>query len=266
MCINIGPFAPTLSRSEAVDFSLPIINEQYSIAVPIKSEDDLWSFLHPFNLEVWIASFISIPIFMIAMVSADYLYTGSLKWGISISFVLRIALMEQSLKIPDKTIYNRIFVIIWTASVFVLAQSYAGTLTAMITRPGLHKTIRNANDLLNQKDFSWVMEDGLGIGEYMKASPPGSTWRNLLEQASFLSYDEEWYGACHTTTTRESGKIASICDIYSLTDLISRDYRKVIFGFKQLSFCFSYCDRYKVGSLPAIFLYSLVIPAYATSI
>ena len=225
---HFGPFGQNPSRSKAVDFSLPIINDYYSIAVPITSKDDLWSFLHPFNLEVWIASLISIPIFMTAMVLADYLYTGSLKWGTSISFVLRIALLDKSLKIPHKTIYKSIFVIIWALSVFVLAQSYAGTLTAMITRPGLHKTIRNANDLLNQKDFSWVMEDGLGIGEYMKASPPGSTWRNLLEQASFLSYDEEWYGACHTTTTRKSGKIASICDIYSLTDLISRDYRKII--------------------------------------
>ena len=72
------------------------------------------------------------------------------------------------------------------------------------------------------------MEDGLGVGEYMEASPPGSTMRNLLDRAEFLSYDEEWYGACHTMKTRESRRYASICDIYSLTELISRDYRETI--------------------------------------
>ena len=68
----------------------------------------------------------------------------------------------------------------------------------------------------------------MGVGEYMETSPPGSTMRKLLDRAEFLSYDEEWYGACHTTTTRESRRYASICDIYSLTELISRDYRETI--------------------------------------
>ena len=71
-----------------------------------------------------------------------------------------------------------------------------------------------------------VMEDGLGVGEYMAASPHGSTMRKLLDRAEFLSSDEEWYGACHTMKTRESKRYASICDKYSVRDLISRDYRQ----------------------------------------
>ena len=58
--------------------------------------------------------------------------------------------MEHTSKVPDRNLYSRVFVIMWTWSVMVLAESYAGTLTAMITRPGLVRTIRNAEDLLNQ--------------------------------------------------------------------------------------------------------------------
>ena len=71
------------------------------------------------------------------------------------------------------------------------------------------------------------MEDGLGVGEYMEESPPESTMRKLLDRAEFLSSDEEWYGSCHTMQTRESKRYASICDRYSVTDLISRDYREM---------------------------------------
>ena len=84
-----GTFVPTSSRLKAVDFSVPILNEFWTIAIPIKSEVDVWSFLHPFAPEVWIASLASIPTFMMAMIMADYLYFGTLRWEASVSFVLR---------------------------------------------------------------------------------------------------------------------------------------------------------------------------------
>ena len=97
-----GTFTPTSSRLKAVDFSVPITNDYWAIAVPIKSEVDVWSFLQPFTSEVWIASIVSIPTFMMAMVTADYLYFGSFSWEPSVSFVLRIALVEHSFKVPDR--------------------------------------------------------------------------------------------------------------------------------------------------------------------
>ena len=69
--------------------------------------------------------------------------------------------MEHTSKVPDRNLYSRVFVIVWTWSVMVLAESYAGILTAMITRPGLVRTIRNAEDLLIQGGNSIIM------------SPPG---------------------------------------------------------------------------------------------
>ena len=44
-------------------------------------------------------------------------------------------------------------------------------------------------------------------------------------QATMLSLDEDWADSCYTTNTKESGKYASICDIISIKDLISQDFR-----------------------------------------
>ena len=66
--------------------------------------------------------------------------------------------MEHTFKVPDRNIYNRVLVIVWTWAVMVLAECYAGTLTAMITRPWLTRTIRNAEDLLNQGGIESLLD------------------------------------------------------------------------------------------------------------
>ena len=207
------------------------MNDHWTIAIPITSGDDFLSFLRPLAPEVWTAFCFSIPIFMLITIFSDYLYARyltnaqSFEWERTAGFVIRTCLINH-IFLYVKNGHKRILVFTWLFSILVIMQvSYGGNLTAMITRPGLPRTIENSDDLVGKEDLPWVMEDGLGVGEYMKATPPGSTLRQLVEKASFLSYDEEWYGACQTRKTWESKEFASICDIYSITDLISNDYR-----------------------------------------
>ena len=232
---NTGTFLPTYTYSQAVDFSTPILNDHWTIAIPIASGDsELASFLYPLSYEVWIATIVSVPLFIVAFMLTDYVYIKSMtnpqklklksEWMRSTAFVMRTVLVDNSLMHMTYN-YKRILIFTWAWVIFILLQAYAGTLTSMITRPALKKPIKNADDLVSQEDVSWVMEDGLGVGDFMKASPVGSTLRQLVEKASFLDYDEEWYGACQTKKTWKSKKFATICDIYSITDLISNDYR-----------------------------------------
>ena len=72
-----------------------------------------------------------------------------------------------------------------------MAQSYAGNLTAMITRPKLHMPITSVDDMLAQDEISLVVEDGVAIIDYMEASPKGSTLRELIGTATRLSDDGE---------------------------------------------------------------------------
>ena len=70
-----------------------------------------------------------------------------------------------------------------------MAQSYAGNLTAMITRPKLHMPIRSVEDLLTHEEISLVVEEGVAVIDYMEASPPGSALRELIRTATLLSDD-----------------------------------------------------------------------------
>lgn len=58
-------------------------------------------------------------------------------------------------------------------------ESYAGILTAMITRPALHMPVRNVEGLLGHDEMSWVVEDGIGVVEYMKV---------LIEILQYISH------------------------------------------------------------------------------
>ena len=153
-------------------------------------------------------------------------------------------------------IHKMILVIIWLLSVFVLVQAYAGNLTAMITKPGLQKTVKNADDLLSQKELSWSIEDGLGVVEFMRASPAGSTLRQIVEKISFLDEEEDWYGGCHTQKTWKSRKVAAICDIYSIKDFISSDYRYDINKI-PLSYFQKGCQYYCLFSFSGILDYAI---------
>lgn len=100
-------------------------------------------------------------------------------------------------------------------------MTFAGALTAMITKPMLDMPINNVEELLNQNEISWSIEDGTAIIEFLKASPPNSRLRRLVEGAKLRSSS-----GCYMkeTTTKQSGQFASICDINSIMTLLSQDY------------------------------------------
>ena len=103
-------------------------------------------------------------------------------------------------------------------------MTFAGALTAMITKPTLDMPINNVEELLNQNEISWFIEDGIAIIEFLKASPPNSRLRRLVEEAKLLSSSEMSRCYIKQTKTKQSGQFASICDINSIMTLLSQDY------------------------------------------
>lgn len=79
---------------------------------------------------------------------------------------------------------------------------------------------------MNQNKIAWLIDETLGVVEFMKGSPAGSTWRKVIDSATYISYDgnENWIGACHTPKTRDAGTFASICGNNDIKHLISLDY------------------------------------------
>ena len=206
-------------------FSMPLHMDLTSIVVPMKIYKSLLSFADPLTFEVWMMFFISIPIYMLAMLLADYIYpAASTDWEGVVGFVFRNAVMEHNAYIQVAALHQKIFFLVWTASTFILLQGYSGNLKAMITRPILEMEIRNAEDLLGQEELKWVVQDGTGYIETLKASSSGSTRKSLLEKADYLTIEEEYYSACFNVKHHEAGTYASICDRDDIRNLILLDY------------------------------------------
>ena len=132
--ILTGPFIPTPNRAKNVDFSTTISIEYNTIILPLSLKADVWSIVRPFEYEVWIATLAIIPIFILAVGLVDYISSGKINWERIGGFVTRIVLSQQVPKLPDDKLYKKILVIVWMWSFLVLVESYAGILTAMITR------------------------------------------------------------------------------------------------------------------------------------
>ena len=205
----------------------------YTIVVPVRQIQELWSFLHPFSYEVWIWLLVTLPSLILALLATKQYAEIDLET--LVGFVIRAAVVDDG-KYMHK-IFNlkgnmllKLLGILWLWACLILTESYKGNLTAMLTMPTLKKTIKNIEDLLNQDEIIWAIDDnGLDIIEYLKASPEGSTMRRLFDMAEKISYDdfeegEYWVDSCFTTRQRDAGNYASICDAMSIGQVKSVDY------------------------------------------
>ena len=176
---------------------------------------------------VWILILATMPIFVLIMGFADYIYYGEIAWWALSGSVLRIAAVDQIKRFGrDKVAYQKVFLSFLTLSFYVLQATYCGLLISEITKPNLNRLIDVTGDLLKQDELGWVMEDGIGLIELIEAEPAGSTMRQILDKVTFLNEIKDWYGesGCHSVSTKNSYKLASICEWNSIRDIIDWDY------------------------------------------
>ena len=198
----LGPFSVTNNRYAAVDFTFIPLESYFTIVVPLRLESDTWSMIDPFSYEVWFIVILYIPLYVIIMGLADYVFCGTVDWEALVGFILRTTLSENDSNLPEnKWAYQKLFLIFWISSVFVLIQSYAGNLTAMLTRPTLPEMMRNAEDLLSQDDISLVMEKGTIEEFHFRAATSGTTLRRLYKRSIImtpLTPAERFRHGCYT--------------------------------------------------------------------
>ena len=200
----------------------------YTIYVPVKPRNDMWSFLHPFSYKVWTWVLITIPIFILSLCVANY--RAKVGWGTLIGFILRVAMVDDG-RCPLK-IFNvsrnhsiKLLAVVWIWACFILIQAFSGNLIAILTRPTLEKPINSVEDLLTQNDLKWNMnheEHGLEIYEYLKTS---ESLRPLYDRAG-KPPKGEWVGhyCWHNREEMDSGSFISICDHYGILNDKAMDF------------------------------------------
>ena len=212
-----------------MDHTAPFQIGHSTIVVPLLLETDIWSIAYPLSDDVWYALIISMPVFLGVMALADYVYLRKINWTALFGFVMRNVLSEYSEMPYNKRANQKILIIVWVASIFVLVRSFSGNLTAMLTAPGLPNTIRNSEEFLAQKELSLVIPKKTFTEHIFKYNPPGLTEKSLGERASVtkpLTPTELLKYGCYTTEQYNYGKNAAICIVGSFYALISYDYSR----------------------------------------
>ena len=229
--VFLGPFTPTLGRSQAVDFTPSIgVTTHYTIVVPMRFEDNLLSITDPLSFDVWICFLISIPSFIAVMCLLDNLYSGYASWEDQASFAIRNALhntlSEQRHGLPDKHLYQKLLVAMWSWMMMVLVSAYSGNLIALITMPSLDVPFVNAEEMIDQTKISWGILDSTMFTTYAKSRPPETVIGKMIDKAIIFPDNDGWANDCYTSKVNKSQDIASVCDISSARDVVSADFSK----------------------------------------
>ncbi|XP_064489391.1 glutamate receptor ionotropic, kainate 2-like [Ornithodoros turicata] len=168
----------TYEREEAVDFTTPFMSTGISILFRKvgKQEPSLFSFLHPFSLDVWfymLTGYLSVSLFMFIMgrftpyewvpqhacVPEDGDLTNQFNLPNSLWFTMG-ALMQQGSEMAPVAISCRITSGFWSFFVLIMVASYTANLAAFLTAQRMSSPIENANDLAKQSKIKYGCREG----------------------------------------------------------------------------------------------------------
>ena len=206
-----------------MDFTNPVVVDHWGLVIPLRIQTDLLKMFNPFQKQVWALLAMSIPIYILAMAMADFLYSGNVNWESVIGFVGRTALHTDIKDTKDKRLYQKLFIITWMGAFLILYYAYAGTLTAMLSIPSFQKPILDVEDLINQNEFSWIIPYASSMLEYLKNAPPNSNMRRLYEGAT-IDIDD-----CFTAREKpfwKTGQVAAPCITTAIRELMHYDFTK----------------------------------------
>ena len=227
-----GPFYPTLDRKMVIDFSRPFSPHFRAIVVPMEMSANMWYFSQPYTDLVWILVGITIPVYIVAMAVAYYLYDGSVDLEMLSGFVIRNALSEQNSRIPEEELlYQKVLIVTYLVFVFVMVQGYAGSLTAMLSKPYFAPPMKTLEELLQQDEIPFVVEVGTVTEHYMRTSAPGSTYKLLHEKAGtppMLNLREKATLGCYSYKAKVTGEeqVASFCSLNYVWPMIAMDFSR----------------------------------------
>ncbi|XP_055379344.1 glutamate receptor ionotropic, kainate 2-like [Condylostylus longicornis] len=186
--IGICDLTITHERRQAVDFTVPYM--QLGISILYYKEPppdpDLFSFLKPFALEVWIYMataylIISILLFLLARIAADEYENPhpcnpnpeelENKWCITnTTWLVMGSLMGQGCDILPRTGPLRIVSALWWFFALMMLNSYTANLAAFLTSSRQQSSIESINDLAEQNKISFGTVNGGSTSTFFKES------------------------------------------------------------------------------------------------
>ncbi|EEB18532.1 glutamate receptor, ionotropic kainate 2 precursor, putative [Pediculus humanus corporis] len=195
--LAIADLTITYDREQAVDFTMPFMNLGISILYrkPIKQPPNLFSFLSPLSLDVWIYMAtaylgVSVLLFILARFSPyewdnphpcneepDVL-ENQFSLMNSLWFTVG-SLMQQGSDITPKAVSTRMVAGMWWFFTLIMISSYTANLAAFLTVERMDSPIESAEDLAKQTKIKYGALRG------------GST-ASFFRDSNFSTYQRMW--------------------------------------------------------------------------
>ncbi|KAJ8560147.1 hypothetical protein K7X08_004205 [Anisodus acutangulus] len=157
--VIVGDVIILASRSEYVNFTLPITESGISAIVPVKNDDrkNTWIFLKPLKRELWITTgaffvFIGFVVWVLEhRVNKEFQGPKHKQIGMIFWFSFSTLVFAHRERVTSNL--TRFVLIVWVFVVLVLTSSYTASLTSMLTVQQFQPTISDLNDLIKNGEY-----------------------------------------------------------------------------------------------------------------
>ncbi|XP_055710635.1 glutamate receptor ionotropic, kainate 2 isoform X2 [Phlebotomus papatasi] len=195
--LAIADLTITFDREQVVDFTMPFMNLGISVLYrkPVKQPPNLFSFLSPLSLDVWIYMAtaylgVSVLLFILARFSPQEWQnphpcnrdSSTLDNQFSLHNSLWFtfgSLMQQGCDISPKAVSTRMVAGMWWFFTLIMISSYTANLAAFLTVERMDSPIENAEDLAKQTKIKYGALGG------------GST-AAFFRDSNFSTYQRMW--------------------------------------------------------------------------
>ncbi|BFF90896.1 glutamate receptor ionotropic kainate 2 [Drosophila madeirensis] len=184
--LAIADLTITFEREQAVDFTTPFMNLGVSILYrkPIKQPPNLFSFLSPLSLDVWIYMAtaylgVSVLLFILAKFTPYEwpAYTDAHGEKVESQFTLLNcmwfaigSLMQQGCDFLPKALSTRMVAGIWWFFTLIMISSYTANLAAFLTVERMDSPIESAEDLAKQTRIKYGALKGGSTAAFFRDS------------------------------------------------------------------------------------------------
>ncbi|XP_072932709.1 glutamate receptor ionotropic, kainate 2 [Epargyreus clarus] len=193
--VAIADLTITYDREQVVDFTMPFMNLGISVLYrkPIKQPPNLFSFLSPLSLDVWIYMAtaylgVSVLLFILARFTPYEWHQTHSPDGEKMENIFSLAnclwfaigsLMQQSCDFLPKAVSTRMVAGMWWFFTLIMISSYTANLAAFLTVERMDSPIESAEDLAKQTKIKYGALKG------------GST-AAFFRDSNFSTYQRMW--------------------------------------------------------------------------
>ncbi|XP_022115203.2 glutamate receptor ionotropic, kainate 2 [Pieris rapae] len=210
--LAIADLTITYDREQVVDFTMPFMNLGISVLYrkPIKQPPNLFSFLSPLSLDVWIYMAtaylgVSVLLFILARFTPYEWHQSRTADGEKMENIFSLAnclwfaigsLMQQSCDFLPKAVSTRMVAGMWWFFTLIMISSYTANLAAFLTVERMDSPIESAEDLAKQTKIKYGALKGGSTAAFFRDS-------NFSTYQRMWSFMESARPSVFTTSNKE---------------------------------------------------------------